>query len=124
MFENLKKYSDYAPFLLRLGIAMSFLVHGIPKLMNLSATSSFFASLGFPGFLGPIVGIFEVIGGILVLVGLWTRPAALWLSIIMLTAILFVHLPSGQGWELPILLLLMNLALLFRGSGKLAVDST
>ncbi|HLD15527.1 MAG TPA: DoxX family protein [Candidatus Nanoarchaeia archaeon] len=132
MFENLKRYAEYGPLLLRLGIAMSFLLHGIPKLMNFSATAGFFSSLGFPGFFGPIVGIFEVAGGILMFIGLWTRLAALWLAIIMTVALLFVHIPRMLGAdffpdfgtiELPLLLLLMNLALLFRGAGKLAVDS-
>ena len=69
---------------------------------------------------------FEFIGGILVLLGLFTRLGAFLIACVMLTAIVGVHWPNffanNRGFEYPLALLGMSLALLIAGGGQAAVD--
>ncbi len=54
-----------------------------------------FSSLGFPGFMGPITGIAEVIAGILFVLGLYPRWSSLVFLVVMAGAISGVHLPAS-----------------------------
>ena len=56
-------------------VVFVFLWHGIPKAFNPAMAMEKFVSMGFPGFLGPIVGWAEVIGGVLLLIGLYHKYA-------------------------------------------------
>jgi len=133
MLDNLvKKYIVWSTLLLRLGIGIIFLVHGVGKLFNLgptalgiNGTANFFASLGIPAamFFAWVVALVETFGGAALLLGVLTRYAALLLAIDMLTALLVFHLPKGfsilnGGYEFVLLLLLGNLSLLLSGAGK------
>ncbi len=68
----------------------------------------------------------ELIGGILILLGLLTRVGAFFVACVMLTAIVGVHWPaffaSQSGYEYPLALFAMALALLFSGGGMASVD--
>lgn len=90
----------------------------------------FFASLGFPGFLAPVVGVVEVAAGVLLLIGLWHRYAAYALSVIIAVAILRVQLPAAISagdlivpFARDVLLLAALLVIAFHGPGCCAVDS-
>src|SRR3989344_3414592 len=111
-------YKDTALLLLRLFVVIIFLYHGIPKLLNISGTVGFFSSLGIPGFVGPIVGAVEVIAGILLLLGLWSKWANYALALVIAGAIILVQIPSaikvGQltaSFERDFLILLATLVL-------------
>lgn len=75
--------------LIRLFWGVSFFDSGLGKLKNISGVSSFFGELGipFPLLSGYLVGCFECIGGLLLILGLGTRVAAFVLAIIMSIAI-------------------------------------
>lgn len=72
------------------------------------------------------VAFAEFIGGILVLLGLLTRVGAFFIAMTMLTAIIGVHWPNffaiNNGFEYPLALLAMTVALLISGGGHLSID--
>ncbi len=111
--------------LLRVVIAAIFLYHGIPKLMNISGTMGFFSGLGLPGFVGVLVGIVEVVGAVLLLIGLWSKWAAYALGVVILGAILIVQVKGGisAGLERDVLIFAALLTLAHAGSGVCTVDN-
>lgn len=88
-----------AVLLVRLAVGFTFIVAGSGKLRDLTSTSGFFEGIGFPApaELAAMVGVFEVTGGLLVLIGLATRIAVLPLIVIMLTAIISTKVPTLVG---------------------------
>ena len=72
-----------------------FIVHGYPKIMNLSATTEAFAGMGFPGWMAVPIAIFEFFGGILLAAGFLTRILAALFAAEMVVAGIKVHLPHG-----------------------------
>jgi putative oxidoreductase len=116
---------DLALLVLRLALAAVLLYHGLPKLMNFGATVGAFQSMHIPapGVTAPFALIAEVIGGILILVGIAVDIAALLVILDMLGAIAFVHWANGfdftkGGWEHPFTVLCMALALALAGPGR------
>jgi putative oxidoreductase len=124
-FDRLHKYSPNLLALLRIVTALLFIEHGTAKLMS-------FPEMGGGG--GPpllslfgIAGIIEIVGGILVLLGLFTRPAAFIMAGEMAVAYWMVHAPNSpypllnQG-EAAILFCFVFLYLVGAGPGALSVD--
>ncbi len=122
--------------LLRVPVGLIFAAHGAQKLFGwfggygLNATAGWMESIGLtPGLpLALLAGSAEFFGGILLLLGLFTRPAALALAVTMLVAIFSVHLSNGffmsnNGYEFALALLATTIALAASGAGKLALDS-
>ena len=119
----------------RLALAAVMIAHGSQKVLG---------TFGGPGFTTFIAGstpfsfmrptwfwlgaaaFSEFVGGILVLLGLLTRVGAFFISCVMLTAIMGVHIPNGffgpKGYEYPMTLLAMAIALLIAGGGQASVD--
>ncbi|MAF34273.1 hypothetical protein CMO91_00335 [Candidatus Woesearchaeota archaeon] len=92
---HLHRYEDYAIIPLRLVLAAIFLFAGINKALSLSGTAEMFAGMGIPVpvVFAFIVMILEIVGGLCLLLGLFTRYASLWLTVIMIVAIALV------GWK-------------------------
>ncbi|MFQ5621472.1 MAG: hypothetical protein ACE5FT_06535 [Candidatus Nanoarchaeia archaeon] len=78
--------------------------------------------MGFPGFLGPVISVLELVAALLVLVGSWFTYANYMLAAIIAVAIIGVQIPKGvtAGLERDLLLVASNLALAAFGSGKFA----
>ena len=89
-------------------------------------TAAMVAHLGFPAFLGYVVTYLEFVGGMLLVLGLFTRVIALLFVIEMLVAILKVHLSRGigtqGGMDLPLACFAIAFALIFFGAGLISVD--
>ena len=128
--------NSWAPLALRLPLAIIFMAHGAQKLFGwfggygLEGTGQWMASIGLnPGVLMAfLAGSGEFFGGLFILLGLLTRPAALLLSITMIVAIASVHLGNGlfmanNGYEFGLALLAASVSLVFSGAGKLALDN-
>lgn len=126
--------SSYALLPARLLIGIVFVAHGWQKLQSLQMVEGFFAALGIPApsLLAPFVATVELVGGLLLIAGLLTRYAAVFLSAVMLVA-LFVKVSAGAGiitpaaggmpaFELDLALLSGLVALLLSGAGTLSVD--
>lgn len=118
-----------AAFTLRLSLAVMLLAHGLLKVFvyTLPGTAQFFASVGYPGWLGYLVAGMELIGGTLMLFGIATRTTALAMIPIMLGAVL-VHWNNGWvfsaangGWEYPALLAVLMLVQALLGPGAYAL---
>ncbi|WP_217499367.1 DoxX family protein [Parageobacillus sp. VR-IP] len=102
------------------------MVHGFTKFQGgIENTAGFFSSIGLPGFLAYLVGEVELIGGILLILGLGTRIIAGAFAAIMVGAIFTVKLKSGfvGGYEFELALLAMSLHLLFSGNQFFAMDN-
>jgi putative oxidoreductase len=116
--------------ILRLIVGTVFIAHGGQKLftIGLGNIGGMFGQMGIPmgELVGPAVALLEFFGGIALVLGLFTRLAAVGLALVMAGAVLLVHLPSGffspQGIEFPLSLLGALTALALLGPGRFSVD--
>lgn len=128
--------NSLSSLLMRLSAGAIFAAHGAQKLFGsfggggLEGTAQWMASIGLqPGYLMALAaGSAEFFGGIALLLGLLTRPAACVLAMTMLVAVITVHLPNGlflsnNGYEFGLALLAITGALVLNGGGKLSLDS-
>jgi putative oxidoreductase len=95
----LDKLQWLGPLLVRISLASVFIVTGWGKLHNLPKVTGFFTELGIPmpGFNAGLVSCVEFFGGILILLGLFTRFAAIPMAFSMLVAILTAKLGEVDG---------------------------
>jgi putative oxidoreductase len=130
MQSNATMSEDLAKLILRAALAVFMLLHGIAKLINgVDGISGMLAGIGMPASLAYLVYIGEVIAPLLVLIGLWTRPAALIMAINMLVAILLVHsaeiftLGKTGGWALELqgFFLITAIVVALQGAGRYSV---
>ena len=120
--------------LIRLMVGCVFLSEGIQKfLFPADIGSGRFAKIGLPAseFLGPFVGSFEIICGLLVILGFFTRIAVIPLIIIMLVAIASTKIPillESGFWKMAhesrtdFSMLLGSIFLLINGAGDFSLD--
>jgi len=92
-------------------------------------TVGFFESIGLPAIAAYLVIAGEILGGIALILGAFTRLAA-WLSLPILLGATWMHLGNnwvfsaeGGGWEFPILLVAFAVAVGLEGAGKYAIDN-
>lgn len=126
----------YVMPLLRAGLGIILLAHGCQKLfglfggMGLTANGALFERLGYhPGmFWGTLVGCTETIAGTLLVLGLFTRPAALSIIIFMIFSIHFTSAKgffwTAGGMEYSILILLVALVFAVKGGGECSLDKS
>ena len=121
---------DLGKLILRAALAIMILLHGIAKLSGgVGFITGMLANLGLPAFFAYGVYVGEVVAPVLVLVGLWTRPAALVMAINMVVAIVLVHskeiaeLGKQGGWaiELQGMFLFAAIAVALLGAGRYSV---
>ena len=102
--------APYAALLLRLTLGLLFLAHASLKLFVFTptGTAEFFGSVGLPSELAYVVIAAEVLAGIALIFGIWTRFVAIAAMPILLGAIFTVHGAAGfffnnanGGWEYP-----------------------
>jgi putative oxidoreductase len=121
--------ADVAFLALRVAAGAFLVPHGYGKMFGgLERTAGFFDSIGYqPGMLWAIlVAAVEFGGGILLALGLLTRPVAIAIAIFMLNAVAF-HWPNGffwtdRGWEYPAMWAVVALFFAVRGGGRFSVD--
>lgn len=136
MVKLISTNKDKSTILIRLMVGAVFLSEGIQKfLFPGSLGTGRFKKIGIPDpeFFGPFVGSFEVTCGLLILIGLFTRMAAIPLIIIMLVAITTTKVPllASEGiWKMlhdsrtDWAMLLGSIFLLIRGGGKWSLDNS
>jgi putative oxidoreductase len=64
----------------------------------------------------------ELVGGVLLIVGLLTRPIALMVAVEMLVIAIAVDIPSGRGYSFTLLWAAVAVAIALRGGGRRSVD--
>lgn len=125
--EGLEKLKPLALLLLRAALAVIFLYHGLPKLTHSAQWVQNFRHMGFPGYFAYLAGILEVFGGALLIVGLFTRIAAILLSIEMAIALakvhgLITHPANVRAYEFPLALATGAFVLATVGAGVISLD--
>jgi len=121
--------SDVALLLLRIGLGTVFIVHGTAKRRLWKVQPSPQLPVGLLRTLR-LLSIAEPAGGLAVLVGFLTQPAALGLALVMLGALRFLigdahrafTTETAAGWEFELVLLFVALALALMGGGGFALD--
>lgn len=102
--------APYAALLLRVSLGVLLFAHGLLLKVftfTIPGTVGYFQSIGFPGFFAYLVIAGEILGGIALILGVWTRAVAL-LALPILIGATLQHVPNGWlfsaakgGWEFP-----------------------
>jgi putative oxidoreductase len=113
--------------LLRVALGIIFLYHGYPKLAHAAGgMQEFFIQHGLPGYFVYISGLLETFGSLLLVLGLFTRPAALLLAIELGVALWKVHSAQGylavNAYEFPLAMATGCLVLATVGAGPASLD--
>lgn len=125
-------HTQWAHTLLRISYGLILFAHGYflkIETFTIAGTVGFFDSLGLPAIAAYLVIFGEVIGGLALLVGLFTRLVA-WLSLPIMLGAIWPHLGNGWvfsaqggGWEFPALLAVIAIVIGLAGAGRLALDN-
>jgi putative oxidoreductase len=123
-FDRLAPWAPQMLSVLRIMSGLIFMAHGTMKILN-------FPPAAQPvnlATMGGIAGFFELIGGALLVLGLFTRPVAFVLSGVMAVAYFYAHAPRGfypvlNGGDAAILYCFVFLYIVFAGPGPWSVDA-
>ena len=132
----LQSNGGFAALALRVPVGLILAAHGAQKLFGwfggygLEGTGQWLASIGLePGYLlALLAGGAEFFGGLALVLGLLTRPAAVVAAFTMLVAIFAVHIGNGlfmanNGYEYALTLFAATVALAIQGAGRFSVDN-
>jgi len=122
--EMLDRLQPYLLSMLRIMVGLLFMQHGLSKLFGFPAGAGFPAFLSLPWFEGCI----ELIGGGLIVIGLFTRSAAFITSGEMAIGYFMVHAPKSffpyvNGGNLAVLYCFVFLYLVVSGPGPISLDA-
>ncbi len=125
MFDRLSAYQPQALAALRIVSALLFIEHGTQKFFNFPPAEQPFGDL--MNIIG-IAGVLEVVGGVLLLIGLFTRPVAFVLCGFMAFAYFMAHAPQNffpinNRGDAAILFCFVFLYLTVAGPGSIALDN-
>ena len=125
--KALSALQPLALLLMRVVFGVIFISHGYPLLVHKTgATQTLYALHGLPGYFASVVGVVDVFGGGLLLLGLFTRGAALVLALETVFLILRVHTPRSyfalNEYGFPLVVAVGCFALATLGAGMVSVD--
>lgn len=119
----------FAPVFLRIIVGVVGVVHGWPKMKTLGTFIDKVAKMGIPAapVFGTAAALAEFLGGIALILGLFTRYAAFSFACVMAVAVFKVHwkngfLSSASGYEFPLVLLVAAVSLVLSGAGPISLD--
>jgi putative oxidoreductase len=129
---KLSRYDDLGKLIVRLAVGVLMLFHGMHKVLNpgsLDSIRKMLVSANLPSFLAYGAYLGEVVGALMVILGVYSRLGGLFIAGNMLFALGLAHraqiftLTNTGGWalELQAFFLFAGLAIIFLGSGRLAV---
>lgn len=131
MTRNETTSTAYGALLLRVSLGVMFIAHSLVlkwMTFTLAGTAQYFDSIGLPGPLAYVTFFAELIGGILLVLGVQSRWVALGLLPILAGAT-WVHLGNGWvfsapggGWEYPLYLIVLSVAQALLGDGAYALS--
>lgn len=123
---------NIAQFISRLILGAILIAHGWDKfqLTGLEGITGFFDSIGVPAaaIAAPVVATIEILGGIMLILGAFTHITGIILTLVMLGAAIFAHIPNGifvgdGGWELVGAIGAGTLAFAAVGAGRYSIDT-
>lgn len=131
---SVSRFRGTALLFLRVVTGVIYVAHGyVLKIHGDAAVSDFAGFLGSlsvpsPEFFAYLVVTIEIVGGLALIAGLWTRTAASATALVALFTILLVHAQNGffvsnNGYEFPLLLLASGIVLATIGGGRYALDT-
>ena len=125
--------APYGAFLLRISLGVMYLAHSIVLklvMFSLPGTAAFFTSLGLPAWTAYATFAVEAVGGLALVLGVWSRAVAIALIPVLLGA-LWAHSGNGWvfsaangGWEYPLFLLVVSAVVAMLGDGAYALRPT
>ena len=122
--------SDFGKLVLRLSLGILILLHGIAKITGgADHILGMVGKFGLPASFGYLVYVGEVLAPLLLIVGLWTRPAALVIAINMIFAVLLAHMgdlgkitrTGGWALELQGMFFFTAVAIALLGAGRISL---
>jgi uncharacterized membrane protein YphA (DoxX/SURF4 family) len=122
--------AELGKLLLRLTLGGLLLLHGVAKVQRgVEGIIQRIGATGLPSWLGYLVYVGEIVAPVLLIVGLWSRAAALVIAINMIVAVWlahttqFIELGRSGGWALELqgFYFFTAVAILLLGGGKLSV---
>jgi putative oxidoreductase len=133
LYLEFKKFSEhlqsFALLLARFAVAYGFYEPAMMKWNDINAVGAWFGSMGMPF---PLVNAYmaattEIVGVVLLTLGLMTRLISIPLIVVMIVAIVTVHLPNGfsagsNGYEIPLYYMLFLMIFVSHGAGKFSID--
>ena len=126
-----EKLAPLSPTLIRVAMGLIIIPHGFGKVFLNDAVpaSRNFVNFGwaYPLAWAYFIGCVEFFGGILLVLGLWTRATALALAIQMAVIVFAVLWPNWfwghRGMEYAMLMMIVCISILWRGGGPYALDN-
>jgi putative oxidoreductase len=124
---SLKSWSPHVLSLLRVVSALIFLLHGTQKWLGIPPRQGGGGAPELFSMIG-VAGTIEIVGGALILIGLFTRPAAFLCSGLMAAAYFIAHAPQNlyptlNGGDAAILYCFIFFYILFAGPGPWSLDA-
>ena len=126
--QTLEKLKPFALLLLRSALGVIFIYHGYPKLFGHAQDAvKNFVDMGFPGYFAYLAGVVEFFGGCMLIVGLFTRVAGLFIALVMAVGLWKAHHIlldplAVRNYELPLVLAVSAFALASLGAGLISFD--
>jgi putative oxidoreductase len=128
-----EKTAPYSALLLRVSMGILFILHGAYLkifVFTMAGASQYFESLGLPGWFGWAVMLYETIGGVALILGVYARWVALFLGVHLLFAAYLGHADNGWvfsnqggGYEYPLFWAIACFALTLLGDGAHALKA-
>lgn len=125
--------APHGAFILRVSLGVMYLAHSVVLkflVFGLPGTAAFFASLGLPPWMAYATFAAEAVGGLALVLGVWSRAVAIGLIPVLLGA-LWVHSGNGWvfsatngGWEYPLFLIVASVVVAMLGDGAYALKPT
>lgn len=125
--------ATYGAFLLRVSLGVMYLAHSLllkVATFGMAGTAQYFTSLGLPDWTAYATVFAEATGGVLLILGIWSRAVALALVPVLLGAF-WVHAGNGWvfsavngGWEYPLFLIVVSAVVALLGDGAYALKPT
>lgn len=129
LFNANARYFNFGLLFLRVAIGASFIYHhGFAKISDPSVwpkLGAHMANLGMdfaPAFWGFMAAFAEFFGAVFIILGLFTRPAAILLSFTMFVAVLF-HYNKGDSFGYALDMFILFFSILIIGPGKFSIDA-
>ena len=125
--------APYGALLLRVSMGVLFILHGLylkAMVFGMAGAGKYFASLGLPEWFAWVVVAYETLGGLALILGLYTRWVAVFLGVHLLFAAYLGHVANGWvftakggGYEYPLFWAIVCFALALVGDGAYALKT-